>query len=218
MQGWRLWLPVWSAPITKPNDRQSVHLRAPLSVALGPIGVLRNAGARPPRDEVFSRQRLEVARTLGDVALVKDFATGDEQPIDLFEKVSGNDAAFHVPLLPPWIGKMQKHRAHGSTREARQHGASVFGKDASARGKASCAQPVVDDRSPLSTNLEAEEKHVGMSLEAFDEEAPASWTDFELDGSRPGPQDIAGIDLARLGEARSSVVTGNVGHVRGLST
>src|SRR5204863_1626646 len=77
--------------IAKADDGESVHLRTTLAIAGRAVGIVGDGRALPPWGESVGCDRVEVARAFGDVALVKEFARGNEESGDLFEQVAGRD-------------------------------------------------------------------------------------------------------------------------------
>lgn len=110
---------------------------------------------------------------------------------------------------------MNEHRVETSVRKARDGRARVLSEDARSRRKAAFAQAPVDDGRPFEADLEPDDANVRRCLQALENEAPASGTNFELDGASLALNEGAGIDDFAFGQARCIGGVGVVLHERG---
>ena len=88
-----------------------------------------------------------------------------------------------MTLLPPGIREMDEDGARRPALEARQRMAGVFGVHASALSETMGTEPLIDDGRPLPADLPAEQPHIRIDRETFEEKSAATRTDLDLDGA-----------------------------------
>ena len=121
--------------------------------------------------------------SLENVRLHEELATAFEQTRHLVQEDVAHDETLLVPLLPPRIGEVEERTAHTMIgTETRKRDARIFAEHARTRGMTGLGETRVTDDSPLLSDLEAEQRCLGLGERALDEKARlGSRTDFDLE-------------------------------------
>ncbi len=144
---------------------------------------------------------LKSDRAIVHIGLNEKFAVFGEQARHLNEKVVRHHHPLLVPLFPPRVGKVQvNHRKNAVGPEPRQRVFRVVGKRSHAVPEPALFEARIDNRAPLSLNLEPKDRRIRRGGGAFNQEPTTPMTDFDLE-CRPAHQ-FAHVNALPLGEAR----------------
>ena len=204
------------ATIQKPYHGKAIGHDAPFAWTLRPVRVVVQVRRASSRLEFrVRREQGSIGRAaFFDVGLDEALATGHEQARRLNQPRLGDQQAFLVALLPPWIGEMYEDALHGSRTQAGQSEPRVLREDPAAVPFAQRAHSAVDERGPLPADLEGNDAALGRRAQPLEQKPAPAGADLQLHGRLTRADQMARVDDFRLRETRRVTVGKSSGHGR----
>ncbi len=159
-------------------------------------------------------ESLVFIRAVFDIRLNEKLCAGDQDPREIVEQLARHDFAFGVALFPPRVWEVDKNGGHARRGESGKRMARVLGKYPPTVSEPARRETPIDDRRPLATDLESDHPLARFGNQPFEDEAPPTRADLQLDGLLTRPDQNARIDPIPLRQSGRIGINVCLGHGR----